>query len=289
MRKPFRFALIVALCLGAPSIAGHTTGKAAEPAATESSTAERPLQGEPLQGEPGPFTFATVKAIARKTASKPFSPTPELDAIEHLPQNYDEYRRMRFRTERALWRSVPPQFEIHPLPVGWLFKQPIELFVVSNGEARRVSFKVEDFEDERKVPLSSDKWSSVPLSGFRINGPLNNVSRSDEIIVFQGASYFRALGKGHLYGLSARGLANRTASPKGEEFAMFTRFWIVRPENADSSQVTVYALLDGKSVSGAYRFVVTPGDETVTEVEAVLFPRLVMEEVGIAPLTSMHL
>ena len=39
----------------------------------------------------------------------------------------------------------------------------------------------------------------------------------DEFLVFQGASYFRAVGRGQLYGLSARGLALRTGQPEGED------------------------------------------------------------------------
>lgn len=41
-------------------------------------------------------------------------------------------------------------------------------------------------------------------------------------------------------------------------------------------------------MTGAYRFSVTPGETTVMEVEAVLFPRADLNEVGIAPLTSMY-
>ena len=45
-------------------------------------------------------------------------------------------------------------------------------------------------------------------------------------MVFLGASYFRALGAGQRYGLSARGLAIDTVGGQGEEFPRFTEFWI---------------------------------------------------------------
>ena len=45
-----------------------------------------------------------------------------------------------------------------------------------------------------------------------------------------GASYFRAVGAGQNYGLSARGLASNTGEPSGEEFPEFREFWIERPE-----------------------------------------------------------
>ena len=103
-----------------------------------------------------------------------------------------------------------------------------------------------------------------------------------------GASYFRALGKNQKYGLSARGLAIDTAAQTGEEFPVFREFWIVRPKKHDKS-VTVYALLDSQSASGIYTFVITPGENTVMDVDARIFPRKEIAKLGIAPLTSMYL
>ena len=44
-------------------------------------------------------------------------------------------------------------------------------------------------------------------SGFRLRSALNRPGYLDELAVFQGASYFRVLGRGNRYGLSGRGLA----------------------------------------------------------------------------------
>jgi len=49
----------------------------------------------------------------------------------------------------------------------------------------------------------------------------------------------------------------------------------------------VYARLDSQSVTGAYRFDITPGTETVIEVQTTLFARADVKRLGIAPLTSM--
>lgn len=67
-----------------------------------------------------------------------------------------------------------------------------------------------------------------------------------------GASYFRVVGKGHVYGLSARGLAIDTALPSGEEFPRFTEFWVEKPKPADKHLV-IYALLDSPRSTGAYK------------------------------------
>ena len=106
--------------------------------------------------------------------------------------------------------------------------------------------------------------------------------------MFQGASYFRAVAKNLLYGLSARGLAINTAEPSGEEFPQFTHFWIEKP-GAHANSIVIYALLESESTTGAYRFTVQPGVETLTDVDLTLFPRTEMRVVGIAPLTSMFL
>ena len=118
--------------------------------------------------------------------------------------------------------------------------------------------------------------------------PLNSPTYYDELVSFLGASYFRGLGKGQKYGLSARGLAIDTAVQTGEEFPIFREFWLQRPKRGDKS-VTVYALLDSPSVVGAYTFIITPGKRTVMDVDAVLIPRKKINKIGIAPLTSMFL
>jgi glucans biosynthesis protein len=104
--------------------------------------------------------------------------------------------------------------------------------------------------------------------------------------VFQGASYFRSLGRDQSYGLSARGLALNTAAPEGEEFPVFRSFWVETPVE-DGQTVVVHALLDSQSVAGAYRFSIRPGASTVMDVEAIIFPRVELTRVGLAPGTSM--
>jgi glucans biosynthesis protein len=118
---------------------------------------------------------------------------------------------------------------------------------------------------------------------------MNRPDHKDEVIVFLGASYFRAVGKDQRYGLSSRGLAIDTVGGAGpEEFPRFTEFWLERPK-ADASSLVIDALLDSPSVTGAYRFVVTPGADTVVDVQARLFMRKGVTTLGIAPLTSMFL
>ena len=50
-----------------------------------------------------------------------------------------------------------------------------------------------------------------------------------------------------------------------------------------------YALLDGESLTGAYRFGIYPGEQTAIDVESVLFLRKEVQKLGIAPFSSMFL
>ena len=108
----------------------------------------------------------------------------------------------------------------------------------------------------------------------RLSHPLPAEQRGykDELIVFLGASYFRALGAGQQYGLSARGLAIDTAGGSGEEFPALHRVLAGAPA-AERKSLTILALLDSPRATGAYRFDITPGSETVTRVRGRLFLR----------------
>jgi glucans biosynthesis protein len=168
---------------------------------------------------------------------------------------------------------------------GGLFRDPVDLFDVERGAARPIPFSADLFSYGRQPPgpLPAD----LGFAGFRIHAPVNVPGRFDEVAAFLGASYFRAVARGVVYGLSARGLALRSGEP-GEEFPAFRAFWIERPAPGARTLV-LHALLDGPSTAGAYRFEVTPGEATVMEIEASLFPRRPLASAGLAPLTSMYL
>lgn len=232
------------------------------------------------------FSAAVVVDEAMRLAQAPF--TPPRKAPEALGKlDFDEYRNIRYRKQAAIWGAGRTRFAIELYPPGYLFRDLVEIAVVERGMAYPVVLKPESFEtpDSTLLPLLR---KAGQFTGFRLHFPLNSADYKDEFLVFQGASYFRAVSARQIYGLSARGLALNVAEPNGEEHPIFRRFWIERPaEGAD--KIIVHALLDSPSVTGAYRFVVFPGNLTRIEVEASLFPRVELTHVGIAPLTSMFL
>jgi periplasmic glucans biosynthesis protein len=231
------------------------------------------------------FSLDDVASRAEKLAAAPYQkPNSALPkAVKTL--NYDQYRDIRYRPERALWHSAKLPFEIIFFHRGWVYEDPVIINEVSPAGTREVPFDPDAF-DYGKVKLERDELHGIGFAGFRVHFPINTAAYRDEVLVFLGASYFRALGRGQHYGLSARALAIDTAESSGEEFPRFVEFWIERP-SPSAKDLTIYALLDSPRTTGAYRFVLKPGTTTALDVDARLFVRKSGGKLGIAPLTSM--
>ncbi|HEX6999038.1 MAG TPA: glucan biosynthesis protein G [Gammaproteobacteria bacterium] len=233
-----------------------------------------------------PFDREVLIAEAKRLSEREYV-QPRLPAEYVRSIGYDEYRAIRFQTAASIWRGQNRNFTLDLFHPGYIYDTPVDIFLVVNGYARQVFFTNEIFE---YGPAAKDVAPPVQLgySGFRVRHPINEPGTLDGFLVFQGASYFRAIGRGQVYGLSARGLAIRTARPEGEEFPVFTDFWVERPPE-HASEIKIHALLQSDSLTGAYTFTVKPGEETVMDVQAALFPRVDVTAFGVAPLTSMFL
>lgn len=232
------------------------------------------------------FGFAEVASRAQQLAANPYhkqeSPIP--DALRDL--GYDQYRDIRYKTDHAVWHKDKLPFELEFFHPGLYYTQPVKISEIAPNGTHEIKFDPNDFEyGDNKLDLNQLKGLS--FSGFRVHFPINTPKYKDEVLLFQGASYFRALGKGQKYGLSARGLAVDTGLISGEEFPQFVEFWIVKPKPEDK-ELVIYGLLDSRRVAGAYRFVLRPGVETAIEVKERLFMRENVTKLGIAPLTSMY-
>jgi glucans biosynthesis protein len=232
------------------------------------------------------FEEGDVVELARTLAAAPPRPRDQLTpGLEKL--TYVQYREMHFRVDKSLWSNDRTPFRIDLLPAGFVYTAPVTISVVEKGVVSNLAATPDMYQFGSSVPKDlQDK--SLSLSGFRIRTQLNTRNYWDEFLVFQGASYFRAVGQGQNYGISARGLALRTGEPEGEEFPAFTQFWIEKPVPG-AKEIVVHALLESPSVTGAYRFAVRPGRDTEMDVKFTLFPRVDLRNVGIAPLTSMFL
>jgi glucans biosynthesis protein len=231
-----------------------------------------------------PFDAHGVRRLARELAQKPFKAPDKSFPKELQDLSYDAYRSVRFRTERALWRGEDLPFQVQFFHRGFIFTDRVDIYEVSGGRAKLFPYSPSLFDFGQAKPPAEN--ADVGFAGFRLHAPMNRPDYYDEVGVFLGASYFRAVAKGQVYGLSARGLSVRTADPKGEEFPAFKTFWIEKPAKHTNS-IVVHALLDSASATAAYRFTIRPGTATIYDVEMALYPRNDIEQVGVGSLTSM--
>ena len=246
--------------------------------------------------------FTEVERQAKALAGRPHIPVTQTlpEFLDRL--DYSHYQDIRYRHEKSLWLDEGLPFQLQFFHRGIVHKHRITVNIIDDGVSRPVRYSPELFdfgENEFPQTLPSD----LGFAGFRILYPLRKGggpyerkggSPYEEVTVFQGASYFRAvssLGPWYgisdpVYGVSARGLALETGFAEPEEFPIFKEFWIEKPK-PQSETLTVYALLDSPSAAGAYRFLIHPGIDLSMEVKARVFFRQGVRRMGVAPLTSM--
>jgi glucans biosynthesis protein len=240
-------------------------------------------------GPPSPVSYETIKERARGLAQAPYAapPRPHPEIVQAI--DYDAHGKIKFRTDRALWADGPSEFPVTFFHLGRFFQTPVRMHVIEDGVAREIIYDESCFDmppdsPARKLP------SNAGFAGFRLQEPRSGDRdwRKNDWVAFLGASYFRAIGELHQYGLSARGIAVDTAVfGKEEEFPSFTHIFFETPASGGNA-VTVLALLDGPSLAGAFRFVMRREKAVVMEVEKALYLREDVTRLGVAPLTSMY-
>ncbi len=238
--------------------------------------------GDEYLGPPQKFDFASLRERARQLAARPFRPAQIRDASVIEKITFDVSQHIRFRPEHALhWPKGAFPVELFHLDRD--VPLPVDIHVVQDNQARRVLYAPSCF-DYDATGLATRLPRDLGFSGFRAMTP---PGLQGDWLAFQGASYFRSAGPLNQYGQSARGIAVDTTVPgRKEEFPRFVAFWLA--EVPGEPRLTVYALLDGPSLAGAYRFDCSDRGVVVMDVHAELFQRAAIEQLGIAPLTSMY-
>lgn len=229
-----------------------------------------------------PETPEAMIAAAKTLSEQTFRPPPRRLLAPFDALDYDSYRGIRPRAGHAGDLPLGAQFRADLLPPGWLFPEPV--YIALPGHDTR--FKPDLFTYDPQLvtpPLPGAHSAGMGFSGLRLRAPLNHPERWDEVLVLQGASYFRALARDTVYGLSARALSLGTGGPLPEEFPV-TR--AIRVFSADA-QVHFGCLIDSPRASAALIAILTPGAVTRMACALHLFPRETLPDAGIAPLTSM--
>ena len=232
------------------------------------------------------FGFDDVALRAKSLMAQAYKAPEPVVPSQLRDLDYDQLRDIRFRPQRALWRADKLPFEVMFFHPGRNFDTPVLIHTIDPGGVHDVEFDPSMFDYGRNQ-IDPQGLRRLGFAGFRVHFAVNKPSYKDEVLVFLGASYFRAIGASQVYGLSARGLALDTASAQGEEFPHFREFWIERPRPGATS-LTIYALLDTAQLAGAYQFVLTPGSDSVMQVAVRLYPRQTLGKLGLAPLNSMY-
>jgi periplasmic glucans biosynthesis protein len=247
-------------------------------------------------GEAQRYSFEALKARARDMAGKSYTPPPRPrpDVLDRI--DYDAHGKIRYRTDLALWANGPSPWPVTFFHLGRFFQKPVRMHVAEADSAREIVYDERYFDMPKDSPAHELPENSG-FAGFRFQesraghpGPKGTALdwRGNDWVAFLGASYFRAIGELYQYGLSARGLAVDPAVPGGpEEFPDFTHIYLETPA-ANATAVTVCALLDSPSVSGAFRFVMTRTAGVTMQIESSLHIRKDIQRFGIAPLTSMY-
>jgi glucans biosynthesis protein len=234
------------------------------------------------------FSFSTLQARAEALARSPFikavAPSPEtLAAID-----YDQYQKIRFNPAKSVKLDSEGRMPVQFFHLGKYATEPVRMHIVEDGKAREVIYVPGLFDIPAGHPAKALE-AGAGFAGFRIMAP----DLKTDWFAAMGASYFRTSGPYNQYGLSARGVAIDTAMPNPEEFPRFSEYWLEGATSDTAAPLTIYGLLDGPSVTGAYRMRTERLTDTrdvhriTMEIDAVLYARKDVARLGIAPFSSM--
>lgn len=235
-------------------------------------------------GAPTPFAPDDVLALAQNLAKAPFKPPNSAPPDPFGNLTFEQYSVIR-RVVPPIWSDAHSPFALEPLQRGFLYTSTMDLFLVEGGQAQHVLYDRSAFDfGKLQVPAT---LPDIGFSGVRITSGGGAEGWSD-MALFQGATFFRSLAKGQVYGVTARGLSIRTGDPQGEEFPIFRGLWIERPGPAADSLV-IHALLDSASLTGAYRFTLRTHEATIIDTELTLFARAAIDHLGLGAMSASYL
>jgi glucans biosynthesis protein len=251
-------------------------------AVAASSLEAAAASAESLAG-PTPFSPDSVLQMARELAKSPYkAPAAALPEI-FANLNFEQYAAIRRQPGSAIWSDEKLGFALEPLHRGFVYRTPINLHVVENGEARRVIYDASAFDfGKLTVP---PRLGDVGFSGLRVLK--SSESGFQDVAIFQGATFFRSLARGQFFGVTARGLAIRTGDEPGEEFPLFRDLWIEKPAPAADTLV-LHALLDSASLTGAFRFTLRPLEATIIDTELTLVARVAIDKLGMGAMAASY-
>ena len=220
-------------------------------------------------------TMSPSCAEPARAASPTRQPAASLPAELAKALDYDGYRDIRFQPERALWRAEELPFEVMFFHLGQY---------QTRAGARSTRSRRQGVAPHRLTTRPTSTTARTQLSPQALGRPrlrrlsrlhyaLNTPAYKDELVVFLGRELLpRARAR-------ASTTACRRAAWRSTPSAAAARSSRASPSSGSSGPrptprtLTIYALLESPRATGAYRFAVRPGEQTVTDVQARLFLR----------------
>src|SRR5262245_56852435 len=130
-------------------------------------------QDADTQPERRRFSFNDVVGRAQRLAANPFDAN-----VPHLPQafdgmDWDKWRQIWFRPERALLRGSGSRFSLQAFHLGYLFTRPVTVNVGREGIFAPIPYSTDLFDYgtlklPRRLPID------LGFAGFRVHYPLND-------------------------------------------------------------------------------------------------------------------
>lgn len=234
------------------------------------------------------YSWPDVVQKARQQAQHDYKqPNAQVpDWLKNL--SYEQWQDIRFHSTAAMWMGQKLPFVVQFYHLGSIYTAPVDIRVIQpDGKVGTAQFSSAQFYYGPSIPKQSLP-GKLGYAGFSLYGMQPKKNFYSPFAEFLGASFFRGSILGKPFGTVARGLAVDTGLPSGEEFTFFKEFWIVQPKPKDRA-ITIYALLDAPSITGAYRFVIQPSASITTmDIQASLFRRRNPGKLGLAPLGTTY-
>jgi glucans biosynthesis protein len=221
---------------------------------------------------------------ARAMAAMPYADGTIPDTEYARSLTYDDLNNIHLKPGREIFAQGPGLVRIVPHPAGSVNSRGVHLAVLESGQLNPFPAEMDMFDYQKDAPRPRTPEDFPGFNGFFGHGPAKGHDQAYEQFTFRGAAYFRSHSASGGYGLSARGLAVWAADGK-EEFPVFEQF-AFDPQPAGSTATSVHALMNSPSVTGSYHFKITPGEPTIFEVHAVVYPRRDDVTLGFAPFSS---
>lgn len=232
-------------------------------------------------------SIASLLDYARAVQARPYIPNTTPLSPPFADLDYNAFRGIRPIAGKTAMLPHGSKFAYDLLPPGLYFPDPIAIDQMTSDGLREIAFSPRLFSFQERYFDEIPKTSpGAGFTGMRLRYPVNAPDVMDEVLVMQGASYFRAVGEAMVYGLSARTVAVGTGGAGPEEFPRFTH---LRLHPSDGNAVRLEGVIDSPSLTGHLDMVMVPGTDTVMEITTTIFPRVEIDDIGIAPLTSMYL